>query len=64
MSIPFVIFVGEKELLADKLSIKIMESKKQVDMLTFSEIMYLIDSNTQKSGHQQAQQNDSKIKII
>lgn len=60
MSIPFVIFIGEKELISDKLSIKIMHSREQLDMLSFSEIMYLINTN----GTSQQTQSDSKIKII
>jgi histidyl-tRNA synthetase len=60
MSTPFVVFIGEKELLSDKLSIKMMETREQHDMLSFSEIMYLINSNTTS----QTQKNDSKIKII
>lgn len=67
MSIRFVVFVGEKELMSDKLSVKLMDSKKQIDMLSFSEVLYLVN-NTITTANQQPQNSggsgDSKIKII
>ena len=42
MQVPFVIFIGEKEFDEDKLSIKVMKSRDQHDLLSFSEILIMM----------------------
>ena len=43
INVPYVIFIGEQECDNDKLSIKMMQSRDQIDMLTFSEILNLME---------------------
>lgn len=42
MSVPYVIFIGEQEYNNDKLSIKLMNSRDQIDMLSFSDVLLLL----------------------
>jgi histidyl-tRNA synthetase len=42
MAVPYVIFIGEQEYDKDKLSIKLMRSRDQIDMLSFSDVLALI----------------------
>jgi len=42
MRVPYVIFIGEQEYNSEKMSIKLMNSREQYDMLTFAEIVQVV----------------------